>query len=124
MARSAQQKRDYARAYYAANREALRQKQRERDKQRGPRRKGQRLKKRYGITEAQRDEMFAAQGSQCAICSSPDPIGGNGKWHVDHCHNTGRVRGVLCPSCNIGLGKFRDSPTFLSKAIEYLNDPR
>lgn len=60
-------------------------------------------------------KLFEAQGSICAICGSD-----SGTFGVDHCHNTGAVRGILCRQCNAGLGMFRDSPDRLRRAIEYL----
>ncbi len=98
----------YNHAYYAANK----------DKQ-----KNKRNLAAYGITTQQRDEMLQAQGGVCAICSASEPQG-RGTWHIDHCHTAGHVRGVLCHHCNVGLGHFRDNPEVLSKAIDYLNDPR
>lgn len=71
---------------------------------------------KYGITNEQFDAMLAAQGHQCAICGKTQQRG----WHIDHCHSTGRVRGILCHGCNIGLGAFRDRTTSLLKAIQYL----
>lgn len=56
-------------------------------------------KQNYGITTAQWDEMFASQGSCCAICKSIDPHSTKG-WQTDHCHDTGKVRGILCADCN------------------------
>jgi hypothetical protein len=75
-------------------------------------------KHRYGITQEQYDALFAAQGSVCAICKADTP-GARG-WHTDHCHETGTVRGILCHSCNVGLGHFRDNLASLTRAIEYL----
>jgi len=86
------------------------------------------LKAKYGITRDQYDAMLQEQDNSCAICgSSPDSqptYGKTGKrfeLHVDHCHDTGRVRGLLCNSCNSGLGRFKDDPVRLFNAIEYLN---
>lgn len=63
--------------------------------------------------------MFAAQGCVCAICGANAP-GGHGGWHTDHCHNTDRVRGILCHHCNLMLGNARDNNHTLAKAIDYL----
>lgn len=79
------------------------------------------LRDKYGITEEQYDEMLAAQEGKCAICSTDKPTG---KWKVfaiDHCHDTGKVRGLLCNECNRGMGLLRDAPELLIKAAEYLN---
>ena len=77
------------------------------------------LKKFYGLTEGQWDEMFKAQGRVCACCGSDDPKGVNG-WNTDHCHDTGRVRGILCRTCNSMLGMAKDNPETLAQGIEYL----
>lgn len=75
---------------------------------------------RYGMLPGEYNFMLAGQQYRCAICGVGTP-GGWGTWHVDHCHVTGRVRGLLCQHCNTGLGHFKDSPEQLSAAIEYLN---
>ncbi|MFE1789575.1 endonuclease VII domain-containing protein [Streptomyces sp. NPDC059525] len=72
------------------------------------------LKRAYGMTEAERDEMVAAQGGLCCICLKAPAV------HVDHCHETGRVRGVLCFNCNSAIGKLGDDPDTLRRAISYL----
>lgn len=77
------------------------------------------LKKNYGITLDQYDEMFAKQKGVCAICSQPE-VSKREYLCVDHDHASGRVRGLLCHDCNIGLGKFKDDATRLNKAIWYL----
>ena len=73
----------------------------------------------YGLSLPDFNAMAAAQGNRCAICGSPDPRDKRG-WHVDHDHETSRVRGLLCSACNRGLGGFRDDTEALLKAIEYL----
>jgi hypothetical protein len=60
--------------------------------------------------------MLAAQGGKCAICRTSETI----KWYVDHCHVTGKVRGILCHHCNLMLGMSRDDPQVLQAAIAYL----
>lgn len=80
--------------------------------------------KQYGITYAQHQAMFAAQGGRCAICKSDKP-GSKGKgWHVDHDHKTGTVRGLLCHFCNTAIGSLKDDPDLLRAAAEYLESSR
>jgi len=79
------------------------------------------LIKKYGITLSEYDEILESQGGVCAICGSDDPQGKGARFHVDHCHETGEVRGLLCHFCNIGLGHFKDSREALQSAINYLN---
>lgn len=74
------------------------------------------LRKRFGITNDDYFEMLKEQNGVCAICETKP----EGYLHVDHCHETGEIRGLLCKPCNLGLGNFRDNRTFLSNAIEYL----
>ncbi|MDR8409342.1 endonuclease VII domain-containing protein [Nonomuraea sp. 3-1Str] len=73
------------------------------------------LKYRYGITEDDFDRMLAEQGGLCAICRA---VPGT---FVDHCHSSGRVRGVLCFNCNNGLGHFGDNTVLLELAAFYLD---
>lgn len=80
----------------------------------------QRLKK-YGITPDDYYRMLNEQNGKCAICGSSDPKDGRtNKMFVDHCHGSGRVRGLLCSSCNLGIGKFRDEPELLLSAAKYI----
>lgn len=75
-----------------------------------------------GLTETQFAEMLIAQGGLCLVCRCD--LGhlkrDGGRIHVDHCHRSGRVRGLLCLQCNVGLGMFRDSPALLIAAVKYL----
>jgi glutaredoxin len=72
------------------------------------------LKRRYGISAAEVDAMVEAQAGLCLVCRERPAE------HVDHDHLSGAVRGVLCFSCNGGLGLFRDRVDIMSKAIDYL----
>jgi hypothetical protein len=80
------------------------------------------LRKYYGpdFTIEKWNEMFAAQGSRCAVCQSPEPGRKSGHWCTDHDHKTGRVRGILCSGCNTALGHAKDDPLRLRLLAEYL----
>ena len=82
------------------------------------------LKHRYGITLEQYYEMLQSQDNRCAICNTTENkvIGERRDWNwaVDHCHDTGKVRGLLCNTCNRALGLFQDNKEILEKAIAYL----
>lgn len=81
------------------------------------------LRDKFGLTRAQFDELLASQGGGCAICGTKNGMVRRGKelrLVVDHCHTTGRVRGILCNSCNNGLGRFKDDPKLLRRAAEYI----
>ena len=79
---------------------------------------------KFGITLDQFTEMKTAQRGLCAICEQPETATRGGKVRelcVDHCHKTGKVRGLLCKSCNIALGEMRDSATRFRAAAIYLD---
>ena len=79
------------------------------------------LKNRYGITSVEWDDLFESQNWSCAICVlpwKPDDI--RAQWHTDHDHKTGKVRGILCSTCNRGLGQFQDSPALMRLAALYV----
>ena len=86
------------------------------------------LQAKYGLTVEKFDAMAEAQGHRCACCGTPEPGGRHGQWHIDHDHaccpgdrSCGRcVRGLLCGSCNLGLGHFNDDVQRLRDAITYL----
>lgn len=81
--------------------------------------KDRKLKRAYGIGYAEYLTMFEAQGGCCAICGTDD-TGGRKAFHVDHCHETGKIRGLLCGNCNSGIGNLRDDIGLLRRAIDYL----
>ena len=78
------------------------------------------LKKLYGITKEKYKELMVISGNKCMICQSSPT---NKSLHVDHCHSTGILRGILCHGCNTALGLFRDDVSVLNSAIDYLNNP-
>jgi hypothetical protein len=80
------------------------------------------LKRKYGITIADYEAMLAAQGGGCAICGAAEPDGQS--LHVDHCHDSGAVRGLLCFRCNAGLGQFDHDGERLARATAYLGTAR
>lgn len=104
-----ERRRRRSRERYAANREEIRKRLR-----------NNRLVTEYGITSDEYDELLQQQGGVCAICGSECPTGN--RLAVDHCHETGAVRGLLCLDCNSGLGRFKDSLERLASARQYLED--
>ena len=82
------------------------------------------IKRTYGITYEEYLEILNKQNDCCAICKSILPNSKATKLFVDHCHTTGKVRGLLCSKCNHGLGHFNDNIDLLSEAIKYLISSR
>jgi hypothetical protein len=75
-------------------------------------------RRQYGITKAEVDRLRASQDDRCAICGDAGPE------HLDHDHDSGRVRSLLCQRCNFGLGQFRDDPVVLRAAAHYIEHHR
>ena len=77
------------------------------------------LSRKYNLTQQSLDELIARQEGMCAICGERlDSL--SRPYHIDHCHSTNVVRGILCLNCNVGLGNFKDDPTRLESALSYL----
>lgn len=76
-------------------------------------------KREWGISPEQFREMLAEQANSCKCCG--DDLGTAHDRHIDHCHTTEVIRGILCHYCNTGIGMFKDDPERLAKAIEYLS---
>jgi hypothetical protein len=79
------------------------------------------LKANYNLTPEDYEQMLKAQNGRCAICQTTSPGGRFKSWHIDHCHANGKVRGLLCHCCNMGLGYFKDNQDYLHQALTYLN---
>ncbi len=80
------------------------------------------LRNRYDITPTDYDRMLEQQGGACRICGLPESANRYARLFVDHNHQTGAVRSLLCSECNAGLGKFQDDPRRLRAASDYLED--
>lgn len=78
------------------------------------------LRRKFGMTVEDYDRMCAEQGGVCAICGRRPREGTH--LHVDHDHETGRVRGLLCFSCNVAVGQLQHDPTRIVRAADYLDD--
>jgi hypothetical protein len=86
-----------------------------------------RLKSRFGITLEQYNEMFKKQNGVCAICKMPEKhidkrFNRPRNLAVDHCHNSKKVRGLLCFDCNSGIGKLKDSYELIMIAANYIKE--
>ncbi len=75
---------------------------------------------KFGLTHDDYLQMFENQDGKCAICQTDDPGKGLKNFNIDHDHNTGKNRALLCRHCNTALGGFKDDPNLLRKAIDYL----
>src|SRR5258705_3196957 len=83
------------------------------------RKRSQNLQALYGITLEQKEALLKSQNGACAICTELRHEDIN-SWHVDHCHQTKQVRGILCNHCNLMIGHAKDSPDVLMSAARYL----
>ncbi len=122
MAKDKEKVREYNKQYQQNNREkvlALRKDYRVRNKDALPQLRREANLKQYGLSTEQFEDMCKAQNGLCKICRQPP----NGRWKtlvVDHCHTTGRIRGLLCSNCNLAVGHLRDNPQYAREAAAYL----
>lgn len=91
-----------------------------RDKIQAYREKTWKYLKKYNLTKEEYQKLLENQNGKCKICKIEAEML-KAKLHVDHDHKTGKVRGLLCKMCNLGIGNFRDNPSLLNEAIIYLN---
>ena len=83
--------------------------------------------KKYSLSEIEYNHMLAAQDYVCAICARPERHvvrGATKRLAVDHCHRTGKVRGLLCAHCNQAIGRLDDNPELIREAAEYVERHR
>jgi hypothetical protein len=110
-------KRAYGRMWRAKHRDEQNAKRRLRNRRLPDEDRAHSLRRNYGISLADYERMATGQQGRCAICRE---LPGKKRLHVDHNHETGKVRGLLCSKCNTGLGLFRDRAGLLHLALEYL----
>lgn len=80
------------------------------------------IKKKYGISKEQYEQLLQKQNNKCSICGVEHIDSHRKRLFIDHNHETGKIRGLLCQPCNTGLGHFKDNPVLLKKAVQYLKD--
>lgn len=108
------------RAYYRANRDRVIARERARYEADPKRNKNYQLRHKYGITIQDFNAMLEAQGNRCLCCNTQFGLLRAHRPYVDHCHQTGKVRGLLCTECNGVLGHSHDSPKVLRRCARYL----
>lgn len=111
-----------AKAWREKNPERNRENCRKAEQRNKEKRRAQRLKRYYGISFAEYQDLIEQQKGLCKICGR-DPLKvflRSSSYCVDHDHETGKVRGILCGKCNAALGMLQDSPEILRKAAEYI----
>lgn len=107
----------WGKAWYEKNRKHVLEQHRVKGKtiKEKRRRRNYNLKKLYGITLGEYEEKLLEQNYKCVICASKEHL------HVDHCHSTGVVRGLLCNNCNRSIGMLKEDSLVLRKAADYLD---
>lgn len=105
--------------YYEANKDAVKARSKASYSPEYDRKKH--LRQKYGLTVEDYNQMFDSQGGKCAICGKHQSEDEK-TFCVDHNHDTGAVRGLLCSKCNKALGGFGDSIEMLNRATKYLKD--
>lgn len=107
--------------YYYRNRDKVREKQNKKNStpEAKAAARAYQLMKKFGITVDRYNEMLAEQNGVCAICAG-NPRGQWNRFHVDHDHNDGKIRGLLCQDCNTALGLLKDNPNLMEKAASYV----
>ncbi len=135
-------RKEYEKEYYEKNKERIkarvrahrykyiekhREQQRRYRKENPDKVRDSKMKSFYGIGLDRYNELVLEQNNKCAICRNEETIKDNRtglikKLSVDHCHDTGIIRGLLCNNCNRAMGLFRDDPDILRKAILYLEN--
>ena len=81
------------------------------------------LLENYGLSYAEYERMFNEQGGLCKICKEPSTRK-SGRLDVDHCHETGQIRGLLCSPCNTAIGLLRENSELFAAALQYLEDAK
>jgi hypothetical protein len=123
--KNAERRRETTRLWRERNQEA--DKQRTKDWGQTPdgkeKKRNNHYKHKYNITLDDYNKMLDEQSHSCKICNSHKDLFKKALC-VDHCHSTGKIRGLLCDDCNVGLGKYKDQEELMIKAANYLRESR
>jgi hypothetical protein len=111
---------DQGRRWSKENPEKRNEKDKARNKRNPDKKRNSKLKQLYGITLIEFTDMSIKQNDKCLICGKHKLDNKNSKLFVDHCHKTGKIRGLICDRCNKCLGLMEDDIELLQGAIEYL----
>jgi len=103
----------YAQKYYRKNKDKYRE-YKKIHKEKNPNYNRKQTLKKYGLTIKEFDELSTKQNGCCAVCGNSE------KLHVDHNHQTGKVRGLLCRGCNTALGSLKENPDTIQKLKDYI----
>jgi DNA repair exonuclease SbcCD ATPase subunit len=112
----------YAKTYNEQNREKVQARKKSYHERNRGKISEYNARRRYGLTTEERTEMLEKQSGMCPICGCDLRTLSSNKVHVDHCHATGDVRGLLCNGCNWGLGHFIDDPVRIRRAATYIEE--
>ena len=116
-----EKKAEQKKRHYLKNKEKIDQKAKDWYNNNKDRSKGSAIQRKYGITTEIFNQMRESQQYRCAICGTgEDSL--KKKLVIDHCHNTGKVRKLLCTNCNVAIGMFKESPRIMFLAMEYLKE--
>jgi len=86
---------------------------------------GYSMKHKHGLTMIEYEALLCQQGGVCKVCrQEAEPVGIKRRLHIDHCHETGRIRGLLCHNCNVSLGLMKDDPARIRALADYLDAAR
>jgi len=118
---SALKRKAYKAKYYQDNKEAIQKRRKLNPKVTKEKSKEYYVRYKYGVDMSEIRAYFIVQKGRCAICDIYMDGKTNGtKPHIDHCHATKNIRGLLCHNCNVGIGHLKDSVDILKKSIKYL----
>lgn len=112
----------YGTVYRDKNKELIQKKKREYHRQKPEIKRNSYLKLTYGMTEDDYARKCIEQDYVCAICKTKEVNNIQHRhFYIDHCHKSGKIRGILCHHCNSGIGHFKDDLSLLKSAINYLH---
>jgi len=114
--------REGQKAWLAKNSEKHKKKSREWYHQNKDRIRNNNLKKNFNISLEKYTNILKLQNNRCAICLGDNSDAKGKIFAVDHCHKTGKIRGLLCRGCNVGIGNLKDNPELLEKAAMYIRN--